>query len=115
MDIEAAFEADIAVSMVTEIKSSLRLDVSKLQTRIECKLARNGTEEKTIHIRQTGHVTLDADLMPALEEEAEEITTLSLQQVKDIITPLIIVALKKVDCDLPPLVDICENTQVRRS
>ena len=55
MDIEVSFDADFVVSSVNqgtevenEMRSEMRLSVSRLVTRLECKLARNGYEGKKI-------------------------------------------------------------------
>ena len=107
-----SFDADFIVSSANkssqevdksdEIRSEMRLSVSQLVTRLECKLARNGFEEKTVHIRQTGHVTLESHLVGSCDNPNQ--TSLDrAQNIKNIMQRSIINALKNVDCDLPPL------------
>ena len=117
MDIEGSFDADFTVSTAKSTEqveidwSEMRLSVSKLCTRLECKLARNGVEESTVHIRQTGHVTLESHLVGSCQNPNE--TSLErAQNIKNIMQLSIVNALKNVDCDLPPLSDICQNAQV---
>jgi hypothetical protein len=112
MDIKVSFDADFIVSSANksneeenksdEIRSEMRLSVSQLVTRLECKLARNGFEENTVHIRQTGHVTLESHLVGSCDNPNQ--TSLKrAQNIKNIMQRSIINALKNVDCDLPPL------------
>ena len=96
MDIEAQFSADVTVSLSESVTES-RLNVS-MQTRIECKLSRECMQDNMIHIRQTGHVTLDANW--SSDSDSEEALGL--------IKFAIINVLKSVDCDLPPLSELCE-------
>ena len=72
----------------------MSLSVTKLGTRIELKLA---SQDDLVHIRQTGHVAVEASL-----KEPQASTELL-----DLIKMTITNSLKNVDCDLPPLKDIC--------
>lgn len=72
----------------------MRLSVSKLETRLELKLARREVEDETLHIRQTGHVVVEA----TLSKDDDSLL--------DILKRSLINALKNVDCDLPPMKDL---------
>lgn len=106
VSIEAAFEADLRVNSLQMKASEIRLTVSKLGTRLECKLARNEVAE-TVHLRQTGPVTFESDLttLKRLAVAIEEIDRL-----QESLKVSIGNALKNVDCDLPPFHEICENS-----
>ena len=91
----------------------MRLTVSKLGTRLECKLARNETEDSTVHIRQTGHVVLESHLVGSCENPNQKSLERA-QNIKNIMQKSIVNALKNVDCDLPPLSDICKNARVSK-
>ena len=97
MDIEAQFSADVTVDRISTVTES-RLNVTLMQTRIECKLSRQNIEDNMIHIRQTGHVNLEA----AWSEPETDCEALNLIQLA------IINVLKSVDCDLPPLAELCQ-------
>ena len=100
MDIEAQFSADVTVDKIsanTDLTET-RLNVTLMQTRIECKLSRQNIEDNMIHIRQTGHVNLEA----AWSEPETDCEALNLIQLA------IINVLKSVDCDLPPLAELCQ-------
>ena len=99
MDIEAQFSADVTVdTLAKNTVSESRLNVTLMQTRIECKLSRQNTEDNMVHIRQTGHVNLEV----AWSEPETDCVALNLIQLA------IIHVLKSVDCDLPPLAELCE-------
>ncbi len=117
MDIQATFEADLSVSLskrgTTEAEKIGKHDgtllVSKLATRIELKLSIEDTQDKMVHIRQTGHVSIESEFLePILIEQEEAINDATLV---DMTRLSMINALKNIDCDLPPLTDLCENTQ----
>ena len=97
MDIEAQFSADVSVTLSEQVTES-RLCVTLMQTRIECKLSRQCIQDNVVHIRQTGHVTLDA----SWSEESDS------EEALNLIKFAIINVLKSVDCDLPPLSELCE-------
>ena len=96
MDIEAQFSADVKVNLSGKVTES-RLNVTLMQTRIECRLSRQCIQDNMIHIRQTGHVTLEAAWSEHSDCEALNLIKLA-----------IINVLKSVDCDLPPLSELCE-------
>ena len=99
MDIEAQFSADVTVDKISaNTVTETRLNVTLMQTRIECKLSRQNIEDNMIHIRQTGHVNLEA----AWSEPETDCEALNLIQLA------IINVLKSVDCDLPPLAELCQ-------
>ena len=110
MDIEAAFELELSVLQSGEESKDMRLQVSKLASRLECKLARNENDGGTIHVRQTGHVALESDFLKLDSTNNTDEKTVEI--VKKIVQDSIINALKNVDDDLPPLSDICENAWV---
>jgi hypothetical protein len=125
MEIESAFEADVAVLSSSNCETATTtaaasapasgttiysLNVSRLATILECKLARNDVAENTVHIRQTGHVVIEADLTSA--EAVDDNGTSDPSIVKQLVITSIVNSLKNVDCDLPPLKEICEASQV---
>ena len=62
-------------------------------------------EETPLHVRQTGHVTVDVELLTSTHCE-------SCCLVQQMISVAITDALKNVDCDLPPLEELCGEPQV---
>ncbi len=131
MDIDASFEADVMVSTTTEAESEagaqsanlmLILRVNRLSTRLECKLALDQLEDGEavailndgidgVHVRQTGHVVAEADL-DAVEAEPVSVSADLVAKTRDLLTDAIVNSLKNVDCDLPPLGDLCSGTEV---
>ena len=105
MDIEAQFSADVSVKSESETENRLNV---RLQTRIECKLSRECIQDNMIHIRQTGHVTLDANWSPEHSENSGNSGNSNNEEALGLIKFAIINVLKSVDCDLPPLSELCE-------